>query len=131
VNGPARIHRAGTMNGLATGAKQAIVFPPILVAAGYRLSDGKACIYSGLGPDGGRNGPDFAAPAERSIAIPWINTTGNASGSHAMLSGTSAAAPQLARSLVAHLRNMATNAPAIATSALPSEDMPALGSGRI
>lgn len=57
-------------------------------------------LYTGSGPTWGpRNAPDFAAVTEEGHATPGLLATGYFSGSTAIFSGTSGAAPQLTRAL--------------------------------
>jgi hypothetical protein len=91
------IRRDGTLNGIAT-AKDAGVH----VAGGYILANGRKSPYSSAGPARKgpltlRPGPDFALPCDESYALEGIRAGGNRSGGVFRLTGTSAAAPQLAR----------------------------------
>jgi hypothetical protein len=91
------IHRGGTLNGIAT-AKDARVH----VAGGYIRTNGRKSPYSSAGParDGPltlRPGPDYALLCDESYALQGIRAGGNRSGTVFRLTGTSAAAPQLAR----------------------------------
>lgn len=88
------IHRDGTLNGIAT-ANEASVH----VAGGYILANGRKSPYSSAGPARGglRVGPDVLLPCDESYALGGIRAGGNRSGAVFRLSGTSAAAPQLAR----------------------------------
>jgi hypothetical protein len=83
---------AGTLNGIATGRHTS-------VAAGYRLSDGKVSPYSSSGPTAGRQGPDWSYPADDSILRPGLRSSATRAGTSLRLSGTSIAAPQLARDI--------------------------------
>lgn len=95
------IRRAGTMNGIATGDYS-------WVAAGYRHSDGQAAPYSSSGPTrGARTGPDYAFVTEISAANAGVRATGVRNGTRVRLSGSSMAAPQLARQLVHGLNGKA------------------------
>ena len=89
-----RIHRDGTLNGIAT-AHDASVH----VAGGYIISNGRKSPYSSAGParHGPRIGPDVVLPCDESYALGGIRAGGNRSGVVFRLTGTSAAAPQLAR----------------------------------
>lgn len=60
----------------------------------------RAALYSGAGPTASRPGPDLAAVSEESRAHPGILASGTYSGSAAVFSGTSAAAPQVTRAIV-------------------------------
>jgi hypothetical protein len=120
-----RVTRQGTLSSYAY-AKGA------LVVGGYRLSDGQPATYSSSGRRPGNpalagsasasddhdrtedaagnplDGPDFAAVSERSPAVPGILAAGTYSGSFAILSGTSVAAPQLTRALADQIAKRAT-----------------------
>jgi len=90
-----RIHRFGTLNGIAT-AQDARVH----VAGGYVILDGRKSPYSSAGParpPSHRPGPDYVLPCDESYALQGIRAGGTRSGSVFRLIGTSAAAPQLAR----------------------------------
>jgi hypothetical protein len=102
------IHRHGTLNGIAT-AKKASVH----VAGGYILSNGRKSPYSSAGParGGSRIGPDFVLPCDESYALQGIRAGGNRSGGVFRLTGTSAAAPQLARYVAKGAIPPATNIP--------------------
>jgi hypothetical protein len=103
----ASVQRQGTLNGIATGDH-------VHVAGGYRVSDGLAAHYSSSGPavhPSPRVGPDWMYPADESMALKGIQASGVRSGSVFRLTGTSTAAPQLARE--------------IANSSLPNPPMPA------
>jgi hypothetical protein len=91
------VHRFGTLNGIASG-KDASVH----VAGGYILANGRKSPYPSAGPARGyplapRVGPDYALPCDETYALEGIRAGGNRSGSVFRLTGTSAAAPQLAR----------------------------------
>jgi hypothetical protein len=93
------VSRFGTLNGIATAQ-----IPSVHVAGGYVLSDadGRKSPYSSAGPARGnpltrRIGPDYVLPCDESYALGGIRAGGNRSGAVFRLTGTSAAAPQLAR----------------------------------
>lgn len=88
------VRRVDTLNPAATGR--------FTVVAGARvLGDGRVSRYSAAGEVGaGRRVPDLTAVADRSACRPGILTRGTFSGSVAVASGTSLAAPQVARWLV-------------------------------
>ena len=91
-----RIHSAGSVSGLATGAHSG-------VAAGYRIADRQPAIYSCGGPSRGmRAAPDWAYPTDESRVLPGLISWGNRSGASVRLTGTSAAAPQYARNIDIH-----------------------------
>jgi hypothetical protein len=106
-----RIHRFGTLNGIAT-AQDARVH----VAGGYVILDGRKSAYSSAGParDGSlplRRGPDYVLPCDESYALQGIRAGGTRSGSVFRLIGTSAAAPQLARHVAEPALPAPTNVP--------------------
>ena len=88
------VRRFGSLNGIATATDASVH-----VAGGYVLSNGRKSSYSSAGParGGSRIGPDFALPCDESYALQGIRAGGNRSGAVFRLTGTSAAAPQLAR----------------------------------
>jgi len=95
-----RIHRFGTLNGIAT-AQDARVH----VAGGYVILDGRKSLYSSAGParpPSPRRGPDYVLPCDESYALQGIRAGGTRSGSVFRLIGTSTAAPQLARHVADH-----------------------------
>jgi hypothetical protein len=107
------IHRDGTLNGIAT-AKDGSVH----VAGGYILANGRKSPYSSAGaaragPLTLRIGPDFALPCDESHALQGIRAGGNRSGGVFRLTGTSAAAPQLARQVADPPIPPATSVPAL------------------
>jgi hypothetical protein len=93
------VRRDGTLNGIATDKD-----PHVHVAGGYIIADRCKSPYSSAGPARSgprplRVGPDLALPGDESYALGGIRAGGNRSGSVFRLTGTSAAAPQLARQL--------------------------------
>lgn len=85
------VRRRGTLTGIATGTGA-------MVAAGYRYSDKKHVRYSSAGPTRGPAvGPDCAAATNQSLSLPGLLAAGTRGGSVIRLTGTSTAAPQLAR----------------------------------
>lgn len=88
------VKRAGSLNGLASGAAPVVV-------GGYRLSDGRPARYCAGGPvpAATRDGPDIAAVSEHSTALTGLLGAGTHSGRRVRLSGTSVAAPQIARQI--------------------------------
>jgi len=91
------IDRFGTLNGIANGMDGRVH-----VAGGYNLANGRKSPYPSAGPARGyplapRIGPDYALPCDETYALQGIRAGGNRSGSVFRLTGTSAAAPQLAR----------------------------------
>jgi hypothetical protein len=97
------VRRDGTLNGIATAKKHRVH-----VAGGYVLADGRKSTFSSEGParSGHRVGPDFALPCDESYALGGIRAGGNRSGAVFRLTGTSAAAPQLARQVTKLARNL-------------------------
>ena len=88
------VRRAGTLNGLATGAAPK-------VAAGYVASDHRMAPYSSSGPSRGpRNGPDYSCVTDQTPLVRGVRASGVRSGTAVRLVGTSTAAPQLGRALV-------------------------------
>ncbi|MBP0588649.1 S8 family serine peptidase [Paraburkholderia sp. LEh10] len=90
------IRRSRTLNSIATGENTVVV-------GGYRRTDGTAAAYSSTGPtlsDTGRDGPDAMAVSEDSPGCAGVLGASTRSGCLVALSGTSAAAPQVARLLV-------------------------------
>jgi hypothetical protein len=89
------IKRRGTLSSIATGERTVVV-------GAYRRTDGRAATYSSTGPslqETKRSGPDAAAVSEDSVACAGVLGASTRSGCLVALSGTSAAAPQVARSL--------------------------------
>lgn len=104
-----RIHRFGTLNGIAT-AQHARVY----VAGGYIILDGRKSLYSSAGParpPSPRPGPDYVLPCDESYALQGIRAGGTRSGSVFRLIGTSTAAPQLARLVAEPALPAPTNVP--------------------
>ena len=93
------VERYGTLNGIATANDSRVH-----VAGGYILANGRKSPYSSAGPARNgplalRRGPDYALACDEFYALQGIRAGGNRSGSVFRLTGTSAAAPQLARHL--------------------------------
>jgi hypothetical protein len=87
------VRRAGTLNGIATGASTVVV-------GGYRLADKMPAPYSSSGPSRGpRMQPDYACASDLSPAVPGLRAAGVRGGTVFRLIGTSSAAPQLGRIL--------------------------------
>jgi len=84
----------GTLNALATAEK-------IVSVGGYTRSGsfGPAPYTSAGDPRWHPNVPDVSAPSDQSLSVSGIVASGTFSGSFASLSGTSVAAPQVARLL--------------------------------
>ena len=98
------VRREGTLNGIATGEKT-------VVAGGYVLSRNTtrdpgadpAAPYSSSGPATHRErNPDWALPSDESVFLRGVLASGVREGSAVRLTGTSTAAPQLARKLANH-----------------------------
>lgn len=84
------VRRAGTLNGLATGESP-------LVVASFTRSNSLISDYSASGPVPSRKGPDAAAPGDHSPVVPGVLSAGSKSGYLVRQSGTSVAAPRVAR----------------------------------
>ncbi len=94
------IARAGTLSGYATASMPGVI---VVGAAFDRDSLSRAALYSAAGPNPGRERPDLAAVAEESRAHPGVLAAATLSGGVTRFSGTSNAAPQVTRALVAAL----------------------------
>lgn len=94
------IKRLGTLNSYATRLEDQRLW----VVGSYRLRDGAPSGYSSAGPAAGaapkRSGPDVSACADESAALHGIRAAGSRSGTAVRVSGTSFAAPQVARALL-------------------------------
>jgi hypothetical protein len=87
------IRRAGTLNGLSTGASTK-------VAAGFTFIGFASPPYSSSGGSrGARAQPDYSCVTEQSLAVAGVRASGVRSGTMVRLVGTSSAAPQLGRQL--------------------------------
>jgi len=91
------VRRRGSINALATGQRS-------IVVGGFRRSDRTPSEYSGSGPTATpvtippqRIGPDAAAAADDSPVLCGLLAAGTRTGSVAAMSGSSVAAPQIAR----------------------------------
>lgn len=84
------VRRAGTLNGLATGEAP-------LVVASFTRSNGLISDYSASGPVPSRKGPDAAALGDHSPVLRGVLSAGSRSGYLVRQSGTSVAAPRIAR----------------------------------
>ncbi len=122
------ICRDGTLNGIATAEDCGVH-----VAGGYVIANRRKSIYSSAGPARNgplmaRPGPDFALPCDGSYALGGIRAGGNRSGAVFRLTGTSAAAPQLARRIanppIPPVRNTATTPREIARRGRGNLDPP-------
>jgi hypothetical protein len=95
------IKRLGSLNSFATRPEDRRLW----VVGSYRLRDGVPSAYSSAGPAAGvltkrRKGPDVSAAADEGAALPGIRAAGPRSGMTVRVSGTSFAAPQVARELL-------------------------------
>ncbi|WP_179381359.1 S8 family serine peptidase [Jannaschia marina] len=103
------ITRSGTLNGFACGADPVVV-------AGYSAREAGVAGYSGAGPTSdrggspGREGPDLAAKSDESYLMRGVISAGSRSGSWARLSGTSVAAPRVARAAAKGIQGKADTA---------------------
>jgi hypothetical protein len=86
------VRRYGSLSGGATGAGA-------LVIGAHREGDRRAALYSGAARSDMAARPHATAPADASRALPGALASGNRSGARLSLSGTSAAAPMIARLL--------------------------------
>jgi len=88
------IRRQGTLSSLATGSYTVVV-------GAYRRTDGKPAPYSSTGPSLNtyRAGPDATGVSEDSPACVGVLGASTRSGAFVAMTGTSAAAPQVARVL--------------------------------
>ena len=97
-SGPSYVLRAGAINGLATGKLP-------VVAGGCRYVDLDNAAYSAGGPTlrpqgcgtPARAGPDVLSVSDHSVACHGVLAAGVRSGSTVAMTGTSIAAPQIAR----------------------------------
>lgn len=92
---PSDVKRSALFNAVATGAG-------VLTAGGYLGRERSVAAYSAGGPNppaepDGLTKPDALLPSEGSKALPGILAAGSRSGGRVPMSGTSMAAPQLAR----------------------------------
>lgn len=129
------IRRAGTLSGFAWGES------PVVVAA-YSEREEELSLYSAAGfegdkmPPGQRIGPDLTGKGDDSHALPGVIAAGSRSGSWVRLSGTSVAAPRVARAAAAEIRDSSESAREWGASAanftLPGDPPPArAGAGGI
>lgn len=88
----AMVRRFGSLNGMATGVSTVVV-------GGAVQSTGQAAAYSGAGGEGAGKAVTISAPTERSAMALGVVAAGSRSGTRFALSGTSSAAPQVARLL--------------------------------
>lgn len=84
------VRRSGTLNGLATGEAP-------LVVASFTRSNSLISDYSASGPVPSRKGPDAAALGDHSPVLRGVLSAGTKSGYLVRQSGTSVAAPRVAR----------------------------------
>jgi hypothetical protein len=105
------VRRSGTISGFSCGPS------PIVVAA-YTARDAELSAYSGSGPLAPRGlppevsceGPDLAAKGDDSHVLRGVIAAGTRSGSWARLSGTSVAAPRVARCAADEIADAKTSA---------------------
>jgi len=95
--GTGPVSRTGTLSALATSAEANVI---VVGGALDRDALAAGALYSGAGPTGPRHWPDLAAVSEESRAHPGILASGTFSGSGAVFSGTSTAAPMVTRAIV-------------------------------
>ena len=93
ATGPARVQRADTVNAYATGRHG--------LRVGAVDRSGRGLAYASL--IGAAQGGDLLACVDRSQARPGMIVRGRTSGSFAVMSGSSMAAPQATRWLAGHL----------------------------
>ena len=93
ATGPARVQRADTVNAYATGRRS--------LRVGAVDRSGRGLAYASL--IGVAQGGDLLACVDRSQARPGMIVRGRTSGSFAVMSGSSMAAPQATRWLAGHL----------------------------
>jgi subtilisin family serine protease len=104
------IRRSGTLSGFACGPS------PIVVAA-YTEQSAHMSPYSTSGPLNAsensprleRQGPDLTAKGDDSPVLRGVISAGSRSGSWVRLSGTSVAAPQIARLASKHIKDRTNN----------------------
>lgn len=132
--GTGPISRLGTLSALATSAEANVV---VVGGAFDRDALAAGALYSGAGPAGPRHWPDLSAVSEESRAHPGILASGTFSGSVAVFSGTSTAAPMVTRAIVDQWSSAPPAGTGIDVAALlaggrplPSPD-PRLGAGII
>lgn len=99
------VKRFGSMNGLATGSTTTVVagYTEDVVVHNCPIPDNAPAEYSSAGSLNERgmfpNNVSCSAPSDRSKELPGVVGAGTRSGSYATLSGTSAAAPFVARQI--------------------------------
>lgn len=94
------VRRQGTLSGYATCQVPGVV---VVGAAHDRDNRARSAPYSASGPSLGRAGPDMSAVADETRAHPGVMAASTLSGGVSAFSGTSSAAPQVARALVTAL----------------------------
>jgi hypothetical protein len=135
AQGPCPVKRASLVNAVATGRQ-------VLTAGGYRERDLGVAEYSAGGPNtpaeaAGFRKPDALLPSDTSRAHRGVLAAGSRSGAMLASSGTSAAAPQLARIVADQLEAKADStragikALAQARPAAPPLPVPRGGWGRL
>jgi len=103
--GQGPVSRIGTISAHATADADAVI---VVGAAFGRDARAVAALYSGAGAGPERRWPDLAATGDESRSHPGILGAGTLSGSAAAYSGTSVAAPQVARAIVDQWRAKGT-----------------------
>ncbi len=98
-----KVRREGSLNGIATGEKPTVAGGYVLAvntSVETPLNSNPAAPYSSSGPAVHRErNPDWALPSDESPYLRGVLASGVREGSTVRLTGTSAAAPQLARKL--------------------------------
>ncbi|MCW5701311.1 MAG: hypothetical protein AB7I42_07460 [Bradyrhizobium sp.] len=120
------INPLGTLNGIATTVNSSV-----LVAGGFIVSNGRKSSYASAGPARSgplpqRTGPDYALPCDETSALQGIRAGGTRSGGTFRLTGTSTAAPQLAR----HATRLAGGKQLPTPSRIPSTNLERQKRGR-
>jgi hypothetical protein len=117
---PSPVTRESLFNAIATGAS-------VITAGGYQERDGRLVRYSAGGPNTPRERrrparykPDALLPSDGSKAHPGILAAGSRSGARVAMSGTSVAAPQLARWVANMLARGPGDRPAVRARAMAS-----------
>jgi hypothetical protein len=97
--------RTHTLSAHATGSNEYVrVVGGAVALDGSDAAHWKPTLYTASGPDfSDRTGPDLSAVSEDGPATPGLRAAGFMSGSTAVFSGTSGAAPQVTRALVTAL----------------------------
>jgi hypothetical protein len=91
------VTRGGTLSAYATANTPGVV---VVGAAFDRDALAQAALYSAGGPNPGRSRPDVSAVADETRSHPGVMASATYSGGTSFFSGTSSAAPQVARVIV-------------------------------